>query len=179
MEALIKAAQEENYPADIQLVISNRPKAKGLKKAAALGVEAICIDHRRFEARSEFEAALNKTLKAHEIEFVACAGFMRVLGKDFVRAWSGKLINIHPSLLPKYKGLHTHERALEAGDTEHGCTVHWVSEGVDEGRIIAQSSLQLTRPTTADQLEKQVQGLEHRLYPSALKKALLARAHIG
>ena len=172
MVALIEAAQNETYPADIQLVISNRPEAVGLRKADDLGVTAICIDHRDFDSRAAFEIELDAALRAHEIEFVACAGFMRVLGETFVRAWTGKMINIHPSLLPKYKGLHTHKRALEAKDTDHGCTVHWVNEGVDEGKIIAQSSLNIRSDDTTETLAKRVQALEHRLYPEALAKAV-------
>jgi phosphoribosylglycinamide formyltransferase-1 len=172
MAALIEAAQDPDYPADIQLVISNRPEALGLHKADAQGVKAICIDHRDYKTRADFDAELDAALWAHEIEFIACAGFMRVLGEDFVRAWSRKLINIHPSLLPKYKGLHTHKRALEAGDEKHGCTVHWVNEGVDEGEIIAQSDLNILPDDTAETLAKRVQALEHDLYPIALKQAL-------
>ncbi len=172
MVALIEAAQDTAYPADIQLVISNRPEAAGLRKAEALGVTAICIDHRDFGSRADFEAELDAALKAHNIKFVVCAGFMRVLGKKFVRAWSGKMINIHPSLLPKYKGLHTHKRALESGDREHGCTVHWVSEGVDDGEIIAQSLLNIHANDTEETLASRVQVLEHRLYPKALAEAV-------
>ena len=172
MVALIEAAQDKTYPADIQLVISNRPEAAGLRKADDMGVTAICIDHRDFDSRSDFEVELDAALRAHDVEFVACAGFMRVLGEGFVRDWSGKMINIHPSLLPKYKGLHTHKRAIEAKDTEHGCTVHWVNEGVDEGKIIAQSALSIAADDTPDSLAKRVQRLEHRLYPKALKQAL-------
>lgn len=172
MAALINAAQTADYPADIQLVISNRPEAAGLRKADALGVTAICIDHRDFDSRADFEAELDAALHAHNIEFVVCAGFMRVLGAGFVRAWSGKLINIHPSLLPKYKGLHTHKRAIEAGDSEHGCTVHWVNEGVDDGKIIAQSALDIDPQDTPETLAKRVQVLEHDLYPVALAMAL-------
>lgn len=172
MAALIKASQNAEYPADIRLVISNRPKAPGLQKAVAMGVKAICINHRNFETRAEFEAELDTFLRTHGIEFIACAGFMRVLGAAFVRAWAGKLINIHPSLLPKYKGLHTHQRAIEAGDEEHGCTVHWVNEGVDEGKIIAQSRLKISKADTPETLTKRVQALEHSLYPEALAKAV-------
>ncbi len=173
MVALIAAAQAETYPADIRLVISNRPEAEGLRKADALGVNAICIDHRDFKTRADFEAELDAALHAHGIEFVACAGFMRVLGKDFTRRWTDKIINIHPSLLPKYKGLHTHKRALEAKDREHGCTVHWVTEGVDEGEIIAQSALAVTAADTVETLAARVKALEHTLYPAALKRALI------
>lgn len=172
MVALIEAAQKADYPADINLVISNRPEAAGLRKADEMGVTAICIDHRDFESRSDFEAELNAALRAHDIDFVVCAGFMRVLGEKFVKSWTGKMINIHPSLLPKYKGLHTHKRAIEAGDTDHGCTVHWVNEGVDEGKIIAQSSIVITPNDTQETLAKRVQALEHKLYPDALVLAL-------
>ncbi len=175
MVALLEAAQAADYPADIQLVISNRPNAKGLAKAEALGVTAICVNHRSFETRAGFEDVLDATLREHDIDFVVCAGFMRVLTSEFVGKWSQKLINIHPSLLPKYKGLHTHQRALEAKDTEHGCTVHWVSEGVDEGEVIAQSSLHIHAEDTADSLAKRVQVLEHGLYPDALRIAVTGR----
>lgn len=172
MLALIEAAQDKTYPADIQLVISNRPEAAGLRKADEKGVTAICIDHRDYDSRAEFETELDAALRAHEIEFVACAGFMRVLGEKFVRSWAGKIINIHPSLLPKYKGLHTHKRAIKAQDSQHGCTVHWVSEGVDDGKIIAQSALSIQSGDTAETLAKRVQTLEHTLYPKALAKAV-------
>jgi len=175
MVALIEASQAPDYPADIQLVISNRPEAAGLRKADALGVKAICIDHRDFKSRSDFEAELDAALRAHNIEFIACAGFMRVLGEAFVKSWSGRLINIHPSLLPKYKGLNTHKRALEAGDVKHGCTVHWVNEGVDEGQIIAQTELDTEPDDTPDTLAARVQALEHGLYPLALKAAITSR----
>ena len=172
MVALIEAAQVPEYPADIQLVISNRPEAAGLLKADELGVKAICIDHRDFKTRTDFEAELDAALTAHDIKFIACAGFMRVLGEAFVRAWTGKMINIHPSLLPKYKGLHTHKRALEAADKNHGCTVHWVNEGVDEGKIIDQSELEILPEDTPDTLARRVQSLEHELYPKALARAV-------
>ena len=172
MVALIEAAQAPDYPADIQLVISNRPEAAGLLKADKLGVKAICIDHRDFKTRRAFEAELDAALNAHEIEFVACAGFMRVLGESFVQAWAGKLVNIHPSLLPKYKGLHTHKRAIDAADKKHGCTVHWVNEGVDAGKIIAQAELDIASEDTPDTLACRVQSLEHQLYPRALAAAV-------
>lgn len=172
MVALIEAAKNDAYPADIKLVISNRPEAAGLRKADEMGVKAICIDHRDFESRADFELELDAALHAHKIDFIACAGFMRVLGETFVKMWSKKMINIHPSLLPKYKGLHTHKRALDAGDTEHGCTVHWVNEGVDEGKIIAQARLLIKPANTPETLAKRVQKLEHTLYPKALAEAL-------
>lgn len=172
MLALIEAAKTPDYPADIQLVISNRPKAGGLKAAKDQGIKALSIDHKTFKDRAAFEVELDQALQENDIEFVVCAGFMRVLGAAFVRKWTGRLINIHPSLLPKYKGLNTHQRAIDAGDTHHGCTVHWVNEGVDEGGIIAQSQLALKPDDTAEAISKRVQILEHSLYPKALRKAL-------
>lgn len=173
MVALVEAAQNPDYPADIKLVISNRPEAAGLRKADTMGVTAICIDHRDYDSRAAFEAELDAALHAHNIEFVVCAGFMRVLGAKFVKSWAHKLINIHPSLLPKYKGLHTHQRALEAGDTHHGCSVHWVTEGVDEGEIIGQSKIEIRDEDTVESLAARVQAAEHILYPDALRQALL------
>jgi len=172
MEALLDAAEQDDYPAEISLVISNRPEAAGLRKADERGIKAIAIDHRDYKTRESFEDELNAALKAHDIEFVACAGFMRVLTASFVNKWEGCMINIHPSLLPKYKGLHTHARALEAGDKEHGCSVHWVTEGVDDGAIIAQAKIDILDDDTPDTLAARLLAEELKLYPIALKKAL-------
>ena len=137
MRALI-AAEQDSY--EIVLVISNRPEAEGLAVARALGVEALAINHKPFgKNREAFEREIDAALRARNIDLVALAGFMRVLTPYFVRAWSGRLVNIHPSLLPKYPGMHTHQRALDAGDSEHGCTVHLVTEEVDAGAILGQS----------------------------------------
>jgi len=172
MVAIAKAAQDDAYPASIALVISNRPEAAGLHKADAMGITAIAIDHKDYKSREAFEDELHAALLAHNIEFVVCAGFMRVLTASFVEKWSGKMINIHPSLLPKYKGLNTHARALAAGDKAHGCTVHWVSEGVDEGKVIEQSSLNILPDDTPDSLSVRLLPLEQSLYPRALIKAI-------
>lgn len=172
MLALLDAAQDSDYPADITLVISNRPEAAGLRKADERGIKAICIDHRDYKAREDFEAELHAALIAHEIEFIACAGFMRILTGEFVKKWAGRMVNIHPSLLPKYKGLHTHKRALEAGDKEHGCSVHWVSEGVDEGDVIAQTKIKIKKDDTPDSLAARLIEKELGLYPKALAKAI-------
>ena len=174
MIAIAKAAQDHAYPASIALVISNRPEAAGLHKADAMDITAIAIDHKDYKSREAFEDELHAALLAHNIEFVVCAGFMRVLTASFVEKWSGKMINIHPSLLPKYKGLNTHARALAAGDREHGCTVHWVSEGVDEGEIIDQARLKIRPSDTVDDLASRLLPLEQALYPRALIKALKA-----
>ena len=172
MMALLDAAQGTDYPADIRLVISNRPEAEGLRKADARCIKAICIDHRDYDSRKDFEAELHAALTAHDIEFVACAGFMRILTGAFVRKWAGRMINIHPSLLPKYKGLHTHARALEAGDAKHGCSVHWVSAGVDEGEVIDQAEIDIVKGDTPDTLAAKVLEQELLLYPRALKVAI-------
>jgi len=141
MVALTKAAQAENYPADIALVISNVPTAAGLEKANHLGVTAMAIDHKQFASRRRFEIALDAVLQEANIELVCCAGFMRVLTPWFVNRWENKLLNIHPSLLPKYKGLDTHQRAIDAGDKKHGCTVHYVTAELDGGATILQHSI--------------------------------------
>ncbi|HKT53878.1 MAG TPA: phosphoribosylglycinamide formyltransferase, partial [Caulobacteraceae bacterium] len=137
--ALIRAAQNPHYPARIALAFSNNPDAPGLEKAAALGIPTRAIDHRPFgQDRAAHERAVDAALRQAGITFVALAGYMRVLTATFVEAWSGRMINIHPALCPAFPGLHTHARALEAGVKLHGCTVHWVTSGVDEGPPIGQ-----------------------------------------
>ena len=174
MMSLVDAAKSSDYPAEIVLVISNRPKAAGLDKAEASGIKAFAIDHKAFKDREAFEDELHAALKAHEIEFIACAGFMRVLTEGFVSKWNRRMINIHPSLLPKYKGLNTHRRALEAGDTEAGATVHWVVPEVDGGDIIDQISVPIRADETEESLQSRILEKELLLYPRALKKAAQA-----
>ena len=171
MQALVRAAEAKEYPADIVLVVSNRPDAKGLERAREMGVEAIAVDHRAFADREAFERELDAKLEAAGVELVALAGFMRVLTPWFVRRWEGRLVNIHPSLLPRHKGLHTHRRALKAQDARHGASVHWVSEELDAGNVIAQSGFDV--PAGADEVDlaKRVQDVEHILYPEALATA--------
>lgn len=168
MQALAIAAQAADYPAQINLVISNRPDAGGLDKARALNIQAMCIDHKQFKSRKAFERALDAVLRQAGTELVVCAGFMRVLTPWFVAQWPGRIINIHPSLLPKYKGLHTHKRALEAGDSEHGASVHYVSEELDGGAVIAQARVNITPDDTPDTLAAKVLIKEHPLYTEAL-----------
>lgn len=177
MLAIVEAAKTPDYPADICLVISNKETAAGLDAAEAQGVTAVCVDHMAYETRTDFESVLDAVLREHDIEFVVCAGFMRVLSADFVKGWAGRLINIHPSLLPKYKGLHTHKRALKAGDTEHGCTVHWVNEGVDDGEIIAQAVVPIHPGDTTDDLASRVLEQELTLYPETLAKILHQKSY--
>ena len=168
MVALTEAAQAPDYPAEIALVISNIPKAAGLKKAEALGVTAMVIDHKRFPSRRKFEKALHAALQDAEIELICCAGFMRVLTPWFCSRWENRLLNIHPSLLPKYKGLNTHKRALEAGDTEHGCTVHYVTAELDGGNTILQHIIPIKPNDTAESLAERLLPCEQQLYPKAL-----------
>jgi len=170
MVALTKAAQATDYPAEIALVISNIPSAAGLEKAEELGVTAMAIDHTQFTSRRKFEMALNAVLKEAGIELVCCAGFMRVLTPWFVNRWENRLLNIHPSLLPKYKGLNTHQRAIEAGDKEHGCTVHYVTAELDGGATILKHSLDIYPTDNADSLAMRLLPYELELYPKALRK---------
>lgn len=170
MVALTEAAQRPDYPADIALVISNIPSAAGLQKAEALGVTAMAIDHTEFASRRKFEKALHGVLQDAEIELICCAGFMRVLTPWFCSRWENRLLNIHPSLLPKYKGLNTHQRALDAGDIEHGCTVHHVTAELDAGLIILQHSIAIRADDDSDSLAKRLLPLEQALYVKALQK---------
>ncbi len=169
MVSLVKASKGKNYPAQINLVISNNLDAAGLDKAKDLGIMALAIDHRDFKNRKQFEAALDAVLKEAKIELICCAGFMRVLTPWFVSRWEGRLLNIHPSLLPKYKGLNTHERALEAGDKEHGCTVHYVTAELDAGETILQSRMKVLPNDTPNSLAERLLPIEQATYPDALK----------
>lgn len=173
MTALIEAARDPAYPAQVVLVVSNRPEAPGLQRARDLGVEAVAIDHRPFGAdRAAHEAAIDACLRARGVQVVVLAGYMRLLTAGFVAAWSGRLVNIHPSLLPLYPGLDTHRRAIEAGDAEAGCTVHLVVEEVDAGPILGQARVPVLGDDTPATLAARVQSAEHRLYPEALKAFL-------
>jgi phosphoribosylglycinamide formyltransferase-1 len=172
LQALIDAATLPDYPAEISLVISNKADAYGLTRARDAGIATHIISHRDYASRDAFDSALDAALRDATIEFVCLAGFMRVLTDGFVETWHGRMINIHPSLLPKFKGLNTHARALEAGEAEHGCTIHWVSAGVDEGEMIAQSRCAILPNDTAETLQQRVHALEHVLYPETLATLL-------
>lgn len=171
MVALAEAAAEKDYPAEIVGVISNRPDALGLTRAQELGIETQTIDHKAFKTRRDFEEALHHALIEMKAELICCAGFMRILSPWFVEQWPKRILNIHPSLLPKYKGLNTHQRAIDAGDTEAGCTVHWVTEELDGGAIILQESISVKKGDTAEDLAERLLPLELQLYPKALKRA--------
>ena len=172
MEAILDACAQPDYPAEPALVLSNRPDAAGLITAAQRGISTAAVDHKPFgKDREAFERLLHDHLSTADVELIALAGFMRILTPWFVSQWSNRLINIHPSLLPKYPGLKTHARALAAGDAEHGCSVHWVTEGVDEGDVIDQARITIKPGDTEDSLRARVLKQEHALYPRALKRA--------
>ncbi len=180
MDALITAAAQRDYPARIALVLSNKPDAAGIARAAGLGIATDVVDHKPYNGdRAAHEAAVDAVLRRHGIEIVCLAGYMRLLTPFLVRAWQGRMLNIHPSLLPAFPGLHTHERALEAGVKLHGCTVHLVSEGMDEGPIMAQAAVPVLADDTADALGARVLCQEHRIYPAALRALALGQQGAG
>ena len=173
MVALVNSMQGD-HPARPVSVLSNDPKAGGLAKADALGVATACVDHKSFgKDRAAFEVALQAALEAANPDIICLAGFMRILTSDFTRKWEGRMLNIHPSLLPKYKGLHTHARALEAGDTEHGCSVHEVTAALDDGPILGQARMSIAAGDTSDTLAARLLPLEHALYPAVLRRFAL------
>lgn len=168
MEALIGARDRGDLPVNIAAVISNRPDAKGLETAAAAGIATRCLDHKAYAGRDAFDAALAACIDEFAPDLVVLAGFMRILTPDFVRHYEGRLLNIHPSLLPSFPGLHTHQRALDAGDREHGCSVHFVTPELDGGPVIAQAVVDVRPEDTAATLADRVHAAEHRLYPAVL-----------
>lgn len=160
-----------DHPARPVLVLSNDPAAGGLTKASDMGIPVQAIDHKTFgKDRAAFEAALHDALLAAQPDIICLAGFMRILGADFIRPWEGRILNIHPSLLPKYRGLHTHARALEAGDSHHGCTVHQVTAALDDGPVLGQARMPVLQGDTPDTLAQRLLPLEHALYPAVLRR---------
>lgn len=178
LQTLIDASRSDDCAYDIVHVISNRPDAYGLTRAEQAGIPARCLDHKAFKDRSLFDAALAQMIDEVSPDFIVYAGFMRILGADFVSRYEGRMINIHPSLLPNFPGLHTHARALEAGLTIHGCTVHWVTAGVDEGAIIGQAAVPILPGDTPDDLAARVLVQEHRLYPACVQAVASGRAKL-
>jgi phosphoribosylglycinamide formyltransferase 1 len=170
MRSLVEAARDPNYPAEIVCVVSNIADAGGLEYARAQGIATNVINHKLYGRREDFDAALNAYLKSQKLDLVACAGFMRLMTPVVTAQWEGRMINIHPSLLPAYKGLHTHERVIADGGTAHGCTVHFVTAELDDGPIIAQAFVPVLPGDTPDALASRVLMEEHRLYPEALAK---------
>ena len=168
MQALIKAARDPAFPAEITVVISNRPSAPGLDFAKANGIATEVVDHKEHGSRESFDDELDAALKRHDVELIACAGFMRLMTPGFVARWAGRMINIHPSLLPLYPGLDTHARALTDGVRIAGCTVHYVVAEMDAGPIIAQGAVPVVDGDTPDSLAERILKVEHVLYPRAL-----------
>ena len=175
MTALLDAARDPSYPAEIVLVLSNNPDAPALATATAAGVAAVAIDHRPYRRdREAHERAMDAALTEAGVECVCLAGYMRLLTPYLTGRWSGRMLNIHPSLLPAYPGLHTHERVLEAGETRHGCTVHLVTEVMDEGPILGQAEVPVLPGDTPEILAARVLAQEHALYPAMLAKRIEA-----
>lgn len=170
MRSIIEATEQGELEVDIAAVISNRPDAAGLEFAQQANIATDVIDHKQFDSRESFDAALAEAIDQYQPDFVILAGFMRILTAGFVEHYAGRLINIHPSLLPKFKGLHTHERAIEAGETEHGASVHFVTAELDDGPIILQARVPVLPDDDADSLAARVLEQEHLLYPAAIKK---------
>ena len=174
MEALLKA----RLPAEIVAVISNEPAAKGLATAQAQGIATAVVPHRAFADRAAFDAALAAEMDRHQPDWIVLAGFMRVLTEPFVARYLGRMVNIHPSLLPSFPGLHTHQRALDAGVRIHGCTVHFVTPGLDSGPIIIQAAVPVLPDDTEDSLAARVLAQEHRIYPQAVRWLCAAQVQL-
>ena len=169
MLALVGAMRAPDHPAEPVLVLSNNPDAPGLARASALGVPTVAIDHRPFRGdRAAHDAEVDRALRAAGTELVACAGYLRIMTDRLVDSWAGRMLNVHPSLLPLFKGLRTHERALEAGVAIHGCTVHEVVPELDSGRILGQAAVPVLPGDTPERLAERVLAEEHRLYPAVL-----------
>ncbi len=169
MQSIIRAIESGELQADIAAVISNRPDAAGLQTASAAGIATQVINHRDFDSREAFDQQLAREIDAYQPDYVILAGFMRILTAAFVEHFAGRLINIHPSLLPKFKGLHTHQRAIEAGEREHGASVHFVTAELDDGPVILQAKVPVLKGDTPETLAARVLIEEHKLYPDALK----------
>ena len=170
MQALIEAAKAPDFPAEIVGVFSNKADAPGLDFARANGVPTATRSHRDFATREDFDAVIDQTLADWQVDYVCLAGFMRIFSNGFARKWTGRMLNIHPSLLPKYKGLHPHQQALDDGATIHGCTVHWVIPELDDGPAILQAEVPVLPGDTAETLAARTLIAEHRIYPEALRR---------
>ena len=175
MRSLVEASRASDYPAEIVLVASNRPDAPGVAWAVEHGLRTVVIDHKKHGSRAAFEAELQTALDTYEVELIALAGFMRLMTPGFVEHWRNRMINIHPSLLPSFKGLHTHEQAIAAGVKIAGCTVHFVRAEMDDGPIIAQAAVPVLSGDTPETLAARILEVEHRVYPAALR--LVAAGH--
>ncbi|AZF65335.1 phosphoribosylglycinamide formyltransferase [Pseudomonas sp. LBUM920] len=179
LQALIDSTRTGDSPVRIAAVISNRSDAYGLQRARDAGIETRSLDHKAFDGREAFDSALIELIDAFNPRLVVLAGFMRILSANFVRHYEGRLLNIHPSLLPKYKGMHTHQRALEAGDSEHGCSVHFVTEELDGGPLVVQAVVPVESADSAQTLAQRVHTQEHRIYPLAVRWFAEGRLILG
>ncbi|ACK49933.1 phosphoribosylglycinamide formyltransferase [Methylocella silvestris BL2] len=178
MQALVERAREPSFPAEIALVLSNRPEAAGLSFAKSQGVACAAVDHKIYAGREEFERSMQALLDLHRIELICLAGFMRLLTPWFIGQWRGRMLNIHPALLPAYRGLNTHERALADGVKIHGCTAHFVVPAMDEGPIVAQAAVAVLDGDTPATLAARVLEQEHLIYPAALERLAGGSLHI-
>ena len=169
LQAIMDAIDSGRIQGEISAVISNKAGVFGLERAEKAGIATEVLDHKTFESREAFDTALAARIDNYQPQLVVLAGFMRILTADFVRHYQGRMLNIHPSLLPKYKGLHTHQRALEAGDSEHGCTVHFVTEELDGGPLAVQGAVSIDADDDADSLQQKVHKVEHKIYPLAVE----------
>ena len=179
LQALIDSTTSAGHPARIRAVIANRADAYGLERARQAGIETRVLDHREFDGREAFDQALAALIDSFAPHLVVLAGFMRILSPGFVRHYTGRLLNIHPSLLPRHKGLHTHQRALEAGDAEHGCSVHFVTEELDGGPLVVQAVIPVESGDSPDTLAQRVNAEEHRIYPLAVRWFAEGRLRLG
>lgn len=179
LQALIDASRERDFPGQIVAVGCNRPQAFALERAAQANIETFTVDHTRYGSREEFDGALMAEIRRHNPDLVVLAGFMRILTTDFVRALRGTMLNVHPSLLPKYTGLNTHRRALEAGEKVHGVSIHFVTEELDGGPVIAQAEVQVAPDDTPESLAEKVQQKEHLLYPIVVRWFCEGRVQLG
>nr|WP_100546792.1 MULTISPECIES: phosphoribosylglycinamide formyltransferase [unclassified Pseudomonas] len=179
LQALIDSVAHDGNPARIAAVICNRAGAYGMERAKQAGIATELLDHKQFDGREAFDAALIQAIDTHQPDLVVLAGFMRILTPGFVQHYAGRLLNIHPSLLPKHKGLHTHQRAIEAGDSEHGCSVHFVTEELDGGPLVVQAVLPVMADDTAESLAQRVHQQEHQIYPLAVRWFAEGRLRLG
>jgi phosphoribosylglycinamide formyltransferase 1 len=168
LRALVEASRDPAYPAEIVFVASNKPDAGGLTYARQQNIASAAINHKDFSSREAFDAALNAELQKHNLDLICCAGFMRIMTPVLIRPWAGRMLNIHPSLLPLYKGLHTHERAIEDGAKLHGASVHFVNEELDGGEVIVRAEVPILPEDTPESLAVRVLEIEHPLYVKAL-----------
>ncbi len=169
LQALIESTRERDYPGEIVAVGSNRPQAFALERAAQAGIETFTVDHTRFDSREAFDAELRLQMERYQPDLVVLAGFMRILTPELVRAFHGRMLNVHPSLLPKYRGLNTHQRAIDAGDLVHGVSVHFVTEDLDGGPVIARAEVEVRPEDSHETLSERVRQQEHILYPIVVR----------